>query len=152
STASNKGDVASVGRMARALGAVSLNRLRISVEVEKAIAKSPLPLLYDEPVRASPNTARAASRPRSRASSGASVATTSMHDPSADARASRSAAPFAAERRLGGCSALKIETPPIVRLPPKFVCARTPTVYSGRRSAARDASRREAVPIPPFHP
>jgi len=46
------------------------------------MAKSPLPLLNDDPVRPKPNTARAASRPRSRASSGASVATTSMHEPS----------------------------------------------------------------------
>jgi hypothetical protein len=61
---------------------VSLKRLRISGDVEKAIAKSPLPLLYDDPVRARPKIARAASRRRSRASSGASVATTSMQDPS----------------------------------------------------------------------
>ena len=45
SAASNSGDVASVGRTLRGCGAVSLKRLRISVAVENAIAKSPLPLL-----------------------------------------------------------------------------------------------------------
>ena len=51
------------------------------------MAKSPLPLLNDDPVRARPNTARAARRFRSRASSGASVATTIMQEPSPRIRA-----------------------------------------------------------------
>ena len=73
-----------VGRQQRARlrRRVDPNRVRRSAAVENAIAKSPLPLLYDEPVRARPKTARAARRFRSRASSGASVATTIMHDPS----------------------------------------------------------------------
>ena len=73
-----------VGRQQRARlrRAVDPNRVRRSGAVENAIAKSPLPLLNDEPVRARPNTARAASRFRSRASSGASVATTIMQEPS----------------------------------------------------------------------
>ena len=51
--------------------------------MENAIAKSPLPFEYVDPVRASAKMARAARRSRSRASSGASVATTIMQEPSA---------------------------------------------------------------------
>src|SRR5437773_7234212 len=144
SAASKSGEVASGGSIVRPRGAVSLKRLRISGAVENAIAKSPLPLLYDDPVRARPNTARAASRRKSRASSGASVATTSMQDPSplgstdstfargrpldsADSAPDRGR-PSAAAARRGGCRDLKIGTPAIVRFPPKLVCARTPTV------------------------
>ena len=71
-----------VGSRVRGCGVVSAGRTRSAGAVEKAIAKSPLPLLYEDPVRARPNTARAASRLRSRASSGASVATTIMQEPS----------------------------------------------------------------------
>ena len=45
STASNSGETASVGSTRRARSSVSPKRLRISGDVEKAIAKSPLPLL-----------------------------------------------------------------------------------------------------------
>ena len=51
--------------------------------VEKAIEKSPLPLLPVEPARAIPKIARAASRRNCRESRGASVATTIMQEPSA---------------------------------------------------------------------
>src|SRR4051812_37670089 len=45
SAASNSGDIASGGRMVRARAPAALNRLRISADVENAMAKSPLPLL-----------------------------------------------------------------------------------------------------------
>ena len=78
----NNGDTPSVGNRVRGWAADDPNRVRKSGAVENAIAKSPLPLLKEEPVLARPNTARAASRFRSRASIGASVATTIMHEPS----------------------------------------------------------------------
>ena len=114
SAAWKRGDTASVGSDLRARGAVSPKRLRISGDVENAMAKSPLPLLNDDPVRPKPNTARAASRPRSRASSGASVATTSMHEPSPGPGADPVLGK-AAEALCGGGSRRKIGTPAIVR-------------------------------------
>src|ERR1051325_351688 len=48
SAASKKGDIASGGSTARARAFVSLKRVRISGDVENAMAKSPLPLLYDD--------------------------------------------------------------------------------------------------------
>ena len=95
------------------------------------MAKSPLPLLKDEPVRASPKRARAASRLRSRASSGASVATTIMHEPSPSADPLLRMPP--AGRPLRGWNAYRPSSSPtgapsIVSTPPKLDCTSTPTV------------------------
>ncbi len=113
---------------------------RLAAAVENAIAKSPLPLEYVEPVRASANTARAASRFRSRASSGASVATTIMQDPSA-VIAPPAGPPLGVSSRQTG-------TPAIVSRPPKFVCTSTPTVHDS--FCCR--TTRDDVPMPPFQP
>ena len=118
---------------------------RLAAAVENAIAKSPLPFEYVEPVRASANTARAASRFRSRASSGASVATTIMHEPSAVAPP----APSEVEGPpASGVSSRQTGTPAIVSRPPKFVCTSTPTVHDS--FCCR--TTRDDVPMPPFQP
>src|SRR5437588_1596509 len=83
-TASNKGERASSPSRERAGAREAPKAIRFVVE--KAMAKSPLPLLPVEPVRAIPRNARAASRRSWRASSGASVAITIMHEPSAGFR------------------------------------------------------------------
>src|SRR5262245_42078905 len=75
--------------------------------VENAIAKSPLPFEYVDPVRAIAKTARAAMRSRLRASTGAFVATTIMQEPSA-----KSADPVVPD----GDSAFHTGTPAIVSL------------------------------------
>src|SRR5262249_7708643 len=79
--ASKSGERASsLGREMAGLGGAAWG---VGVVVEKAITKSPLPLLPVEPVRARPRTARAARRRSWRESRGASVAITIMQEPSA---------------------------------------------------------------------
>jgi hypothetical protein len=92
-------------------------------------------------VRAIAWIARLARRSSSRASSGASVATTIMHEPSAEGI-------WLPTSLRCGDSSRQTGTPPIVRRPPKFVCTSTPTV----QVSACINTRRDAVPIPPFQP
>src|SRR5215472_718934 len=99
-TASNKGDNSSSDSQlaGELLGAAGW--AENFVTVENAITKSPLPLLPEEPLRASPKMERLASRCNWRESIGASVATTIMHEPSAELRFSLRAL----DCSLGGCN------------------------------------------------
>src|SRR5512146_2662526 len=87
-TASNNGDNSSSDSLFVAELAGAAACAGIFVAVEKAITKSPLPLLPEEPLRASPKIARLAKRCNWRESSGASVATIIMQEPSAELRLS----------------------------------------------------------------
>src|SRR6186713_732849 len=124
-TASNRGERASAGRVGRGVTWVAPWATRSSFAVEKATAKSPLPFEYDEPVRARPNTALAASLSRSRGERGASVATTIMQDPSA------LSGPPPEPARAYACRPISFPTgtPSTDRTPPKFDCTSTPTTY-----------------------
>ncbi len=99
---------------------------------------SPLPWVATEPVRANPSPARRASRWQPAGSTGASVATTTMHDPAGGGTGV-----------VGGGSGSRrpTGTPSTVSraCSPKFVITRTPTVWPAPVT-------RHAVPMPPLKP
>ena len=112
--------------------------------VENATKMSPLPLPDHVPVRARPRVARRDIRSSWRDDTGASVAMTTITEPSRPSTgASRAAA-------LGGIGiSSPTGTPPIINVLrlPKLAWSSTPTVKPPRA----DVNRRDAVPMPPLN-